>query len=103
LGEGFWGIFVGVPLSVCQRIRVLVWVRPSCFRVPPVLGVLVRFFLGGSMLFVAYLFGSLGLLACGLAFLGALFMFPPVECLVLLVCGFCLALASSSILNALEV
>jgi len=55
------------------------------------------------MLFVAYLFGSLGLLACGLAFLGALFMFPPVECLVLLVCGFCLAFASSSILNALEV
>jgi len=55
------------------------------------------------MLFVAYLFGSLGLLACGLAFLGALFMFPPVECLVLLLGGVCLTFASFCVIDFLEV
>ena len=54
------------------------------------------------MLFVAYLFGSLGLLSIGLAFLGALFMFPPVECLLLLVCGGLLTFACSFGLNSLE-
>jgi len=54
------------------------------------------------MLFFAYLVGFLGLLVCGLSFLGALFMFPPVECLVLLLCGFCLTFASFCVVNSLE-
>ena len=54
------------------------------------------------MLFFAYLVGFLGLLVCGLSFLGALFMFPPVECLLLLVCGGLLTFACSFGLNSLE-
>ena len=46
-------------------------------------------------------FGVLGLLFIGLAFLGALFMFPPVECLLLLVCGGLMSFASMLALESL--
>ena len=55
------------------------------------------------MLFFAYLVGFLGLLVCGLSFLGALFMFPTVECLVLLLGGVCLTFASFCVIDFLEV
>jgi len=54
------------------------------------------------MSFFFRFFGLLGLLSIGLAFLGALFMFPPVECLLLLVCGGLLTFACSFGLNSLE-
>jgi len=37
--------------------------------------------------FVFHFFGGLGLVFIGLAVLGALFMFPPLDCLLLLVSG----------------
>jgi hypothetical protein len=59
-------------------------------------------FLEVPMSFFFRFFGLLGLLSIGLAFLGALFMFPPVECLLLLVCGGLLTFACSFGLNSLE-
>ena len=46
-------------------------------------------------------FGVLGLLFIGLAFLGALFMFPPVDCLLLLVGGGLMSFASMIALESL--
>jgi len=53
------------------------------------------------MKFLFSFFGLLGLLFIGLAFLGALFMFPPVDCLLLLVGGFCFAFSSMLALESL--
>ena len=46
-------------------------------------------------------FGVLGLLFIGLAFLGALFMFPPVDCLLLLVGGGLMSFVSMLALESL--
>ena len=58
-------------------------------------------FLEIVMKFLFSFFGLLGLLFIGLAFLGALFMFPPVDCLLLLVGGFCFAFSSMLALESL--
>ena len=58
-------------------------------------------FLEIVMKFLFSLFGVLGLLCVGFAFLGALFAFPPAECLVFLVCGGLLSFVSMLALESL--
>ena len=58
-------------------------------------------FLEIVMSFVFRFFGVLGLLFIGLAFLGALFMFPPVDCLLLLVGGGLMSFVSMLSLESL--
>ena len=93
---------------VCRLVlgRLFASVLRSVTRLIPgslVLKLLNSFsFLEVPMSFFFRFFGLLGLLSIGLAFLGALFMFPPVECLLLLVCGGLLTFACSFGLNSLE-
>ena len=102
MGEGFWGIFVGY-LSLCVKESVCLFgLALLCFCIPPSFRVLCLFLLESTMSFVFTVFGYLGLIFVGLAALGALFMFPPVECLLLLVCGGLITSASFIALNAIE-